>query len=387
MNSVHRGSFPTRWTPSPNRILPPRDLLDLLDRIYARSGKRSGAFDVLAWSGEGVLFAEAKHGGKDALRPSQKAWIEAALDEGVPLGSLLVVEWGFGSDVERTIEGVASARVASGPQVPGTPSTFPSQRDGMSAAPPVEGTRSDDQPLGASVTINNYKPIISTRRVKLNLRADDLSLRSGVVEMRIKNGGGEPWTEWRQYAPRVDWKLSEGVGQKVVYMQFRDSAGTKSELAKATITLRPRIGGGFGLGSGESRIPTSRRASESRASDPEETSHLDSEDVDSQSPEDPEIFLDAYDTEAHSKFLRWRERNSRGHVISRRSATEAMIHRASCGHFEHGDKSASMTRTMKVCSQNKEELEAWRRENIGDRLKRCRSCMQCLTRLRKLPCR
>ena len=95
MNSVHRGPFPTRWTPSPVRIKPPSDLLDLLDRIYARSGKRSGAFDLLAWTGESVLFAEAKHGGKDALRPSQKAWIEAALDEGVLLGSLLVVEWGL----------------------------------------------------------------------------------------------------------------------------------------------------------------------------------------------------------------------------------------------------------------------------------------------------
>jgi hypothetical protein len=50
--------------------------------MYARSGKRSGAFDILAWSGESVVFAEAKHGGKDALRPSQQAWIEAALLEG-----------------------------------------------------------------------------------------------------------------------------------------------------------------------------------------------------------------------------------------------------------------------------------------------------------------
>jgi hypothetical protein len=41
--------------------------------MYARSGKRSGAFDILAWSGESVVFAEAKHGGKDALRPSQQA--------------------------------------------------------------------------------------------------------------------------------------------------------------------------------------------------------------------------------------------------------------------------------------------------------------------------
>jgi len=52
-----------------------------------------------------------------------------------------------------------------------------------------------------------------------------------------------------------------------------------------------------------------------------------------------------------------------------------MLHRAHCGHFEHGDKSASLTRTMKACSQNREELEAWAREHVGGRLKKCRSCM------------
>jgi rRNA pseudouridine-1189 N-methylase Emg1 (Nep1/Mra1 family) len=46
-----------------------------------------------------------------------------------------------------------------------------------------------------------------------------------------------------------------------------------------------------------------------------------------------------------------------------------------CGHFEHGDKSASLTRTMKVCSQKREELEAWAHEHVGGRLKTGRSCM------------
>jgi hypothetical protein len=100
VNHVHRGAFPRRLTPDPVRILPPSELLDLMERIYDRNGTRSGAFDVLAWKGDSVLFAEAKHGGKDALRPSQKAWVEAALDEGVPLESLLVVEWGFVGEVK-----------------------------------------------------------------------------------------------------------------------------------------------------------------------------------------------------------------------------------------------------------------------------------------------
>lgn len=88
-----------------------------------------------------------------------------------------------------------------------------------------------------------------------------------------------------------------------------------------------------------------------------------------------EIFFDAQDSEAHDKFIRWIERNYRGYVISRRSRSDAMLHRADCGHFKHGDQSASLTRTMKVCSPNKQDLETWARENIEKKLKRCRSCM------------
>jgi len=52
-----------------------------------------------------------------------------------------------------------------------------------------------------------------------------------------------------------------------------------------------------------------------------------------------------------------------------------MLHRAYCGHFEHGDKSPSLACIMKVCSNNKGDLEGWARENLAARLKRCRSCM------------
>lgn len=95
----------------------------------------------------------------------------------------------------------------------------------------------------------------------------------------------------------------------------------------------------------------------------------------STSHEAREVFFDAYDTDAHGKFLKWRERNRRGYVISRRARNDAMLHRAYCGHFEHGDKSASLTRTMKVCSSDRQELEAWARENMDKKLKKCRSCM------------
>jgi hypothetical protein len=87
------------------------------------------------------------------------------------------------------------------------------------------------------------------------------------------------------------------------------------------------------------------------------------------------IFYDAHDPDAHGKFLRWRERHLSGYVISRRSPSDAMIHQADCGHFEFGDESVSLTKTMKICSATRRELEAWAREHTKAGLRRCRSCM------------
>lgn len=87
------------------------------------------------------------------------------------------------------------------------------------------------------------------------------------------------------------------------------------------------------------------------------------------------VFYDAYDASAHDKFIKWIERNQSRYVVSRKSSNDATIHHAYCGHFKHGDKSASLTRTMKVCSASRRELDAWARENLGTALRACRSCM------------
>jgi hypothetical protein len=71
----------------------PENALSRLEAIYERAGSRYGCFDVFAWSGTDLLFAEAKHRKKDPIRPSQRKWLAAALDLGIPLSSLLVVEW------------------------------------------------------------------------------------------------------------------------------------------------------------------------------------------------------------------------------------------------------------------------------------------------------
>jgi hypothetical protein len=71
----------------------PDDREHLLNRIWERSGRRSGCFDVYAWRDGAVLFCEAKRQGKDRIRLSQRRWIEAAILEGMAPDSLLIVEW------------------------------------------------------------------------------------------------------------------------------------------------------------------------------------------------------------------------------------------------------------------------------------------------------
>lgn len=65
----------------------------LLEKIYKTAGTRSGCFDVFCWNKGEILFAEAKRKGRDRIRSTQKNWLHAALKTGIPIESLLVVEW------------------------------------------------------------------------------------------------------------------------------------------------------------------------------------------------------------------------------------------------------------------------------------------------------
>ena len=88
------------------RVVLPDDREQLLNRIWQRSGRRGGCFDVYAWKGKKVIFCEAKQHGKDRMRLSQRKWIEAAILEGVDVDSLLVVDWSFkgiGSTVKNGV--------------------------------------------------------------------------------------------------------------------------------------------------------------------------------------------------------------------------------------------------------------------------------------------
>lgn len=55
----------------------------------------AGCWDVIAWKGDRLVFAESKKQKKDRMRDTQLRWLEAALKCGCALEDFLVVEWGM----------------------------------------------------------------------------------------------------------------------------------------------------------------------------------------------------------------------------------------------------------------------------------------------------
>jgi hypothetical protein len=68
----------------------------ILNKIYEIASTKSGCFDVFCWKQDGLLFAEAKRKGHDRIRPTQIKWLSAAIEYGISIDSLLVVEWKIG---------------------------------------------------------------------------------------------------------------------------------------------------------------------------------------------------------------------------------------------------------------------------------------------------
>lgn len=65
----------------------------LLAIASVNGGSFSGCSDVVAWTTDRLVFAEAKRHKKDRVRASQLRWMEAALRCDVRAEDLLVVEW------------------------------------------------------------------------------------------------------------------------------------------------------------------------------------------------------------------------------------------------------------------------------------------------------
>ena len=80
------------WKDEPE-ITPPERVQRSLHAIADANDSASGCFDVCAWTEEHLLFAEAKRNSHDAIRKTQKEWLESALNAGIGINSFLIVEW------------------------------------------------------------------------------------------------------------------------------------------------------------------------------------------------------------------------------------------------------------------------------------------------------
>jgi hypothetical protein len=96
----------TYWDASFNKLSRPqadRGLPETIKELYneicvlAGDERGGGAWDVVAWRGEEILFLEAKRRSSgDKLRAEQKLWLQAALGMKVPLDCFLFAEWILG---------------------------------------------------------------------------------------------------------------------------------------------------------------------------------------------------------------------------------------------------------------------------------------------------
>ncbi|HWO89882.1 MAG TPA: hypothetical protein VNL98_12125 [Gemmatimonadales bacterium] len=71
----------------------PAARLRLLEQLREAMGQRGGAWDVYCWRGSRVLFAELKRAGRDRIRLGQRRFLEAGLEQQLPLDAFLIVEW------------------------------------------------------------------------------------------------------------------------------------------------------------------------------------------------------------------------------------------------------------------------------------------------------
>ena len=93
----------------------------------------------------------------------------------------------------------------------------------------------DKSPPSATITINSNDVYAQSPHVTLNLLASD---DSGIAEMHFSNDG-VGWSDWEPYSNSKSWTVTEELGVKTVYANFKDNAGLISHTVFSdTITLQ-----------------------------------------------------------------------------------------------------------------------------------------------------
>jgi PKD repeat protein len=92
----------------------------------------------------------------------------------------------------------------------------------------VNGEMFYASPPGCSIVINNDADYTMSREVILTSSAEDSD--SGVVAMRFANDNKqtESWSVWLPYSTTFNWTVSEGYGEKKVYVKYKNGEGLES---------------------------------------------------------------------------------------------------------------------------------------------------------------
>lgn len=76
-------------------------------------------------------------------------------------------------------------------------------------------------------------------------------------------------------------------------------------------------------------------------------------------------------------FFDWQEKNPEGHFINtyrRPTRTYLVLHRSACSHFKGSPELNWTSDYVKLCSMNREDLEAWAADTVGGEATLCGTC-------------
>ena len=98
------------------------------------------------------------------------------------------------------------------------------------------GSASYVGPTNISVFINSGGLTTSSRNVLLSLSATD------ALKMIISNSSDFSQSTWQDYTTSMSWVLSEGDGEKIVYVKYMDASSNQSSLVSDSIVLEELTG-------------------------------------------------------------------------------------------------------------------------------------------------
>lgn len=122
----------------------------------------------------------------------------------------------------RAFDGLAYSPIATSTITVNAPSGGGSNGGGNSSG------SSSRQPNNASILINNNAVATNNLVVTLTLSANNMISQYAPLEMKVGNFSDLSSVAWRPYSTTTAWTLLNGIGQKTVYAQFRNSRGTSA---------------------------------------------------------------------------------------------------------------------------------------------------------------